>query len=75
MKDITASSNETDPTDLVNDKEEIATDDKYAHGTRLAAIVVSLLLGMFLVALDNVGNSRTGGSYDVRSRLTMHVNL
>jgi hypothetical protein len=57
MKDITASSNETDPTDLVNDKEEIATDDKYAHGTRLAAIVVSLLLGMFLVALDNVGDS------------------
>lgn len=28
--------------------------DEYPHGTRLAAIVVSLLLGMFLVALDNV---------------------
>jgi MFS transporter, DHA2 family, glioxin efflux transporter len=28
--------------------------EEYPHGTRLAAIVMSLLLGMFLVALDNV---------------------
>lgn len=28
--------------------------EEYPHGTRLAAIVASLLLGMFLVALDNV---------------------
>lgn len=28
--------------------------DGHAHGLRLAAIVVSLLLAMFLVALDNV---------------------
>jgi hypothetical protein len=56
MGDITTSSNEANPTDLVNDKEEVAPDDKYAHGTRLAAIVVSLMLGMFLVALDNVDN-------------------
>jgi len=57
MTDITASSNEADPSHLVNDKEEITTNVKYAHGTRLAAIVVSLLLGIFLVALDNVGDS------------------
>lgn len=29
--------------------------DEYPHGFRLAAIVISLMLGMFLVALDNVG--------------------
>ena len=74
MKDFTAWSNETDPADLVNDKEKITTDDKYAHGTRLAAIIVSLLLGMFLVALDNVGYSRTRGSNNVRRRLTTLVN-
>ncbi len=28
--------------------------EEYAHGLRLAALVISLLLGMFLVALDNV---------------------
>ncbi|RAH81279.1 MFS general substrate transporter [Aspergillus japonicus CBS 114.51] len=28
-------------------------DDGYPHGTRLTAIVLSLMLGMFLVALDN----------------------
>jgi hypothetical protein len=74
MTGITTSSNEADPTDHVNDKEEIATNDKYAHGTRLAAIVVSLLLGMFLVALDNVGYSRTCDSHNARRKLTMHVN-
>jgi hypothetical protein len=30
------------------------TDDGYPHGARLAVVVVSLMLGMFLVALDNV---------------------
>lgn len=38
--------------------ETIANDDadpeEYSHGLRLAALVISLLLGMFLVALDNV---------------------
>jgi MFS transporter, DHA2 family, glioxin efflux transporter len=29
-------------------------EDDYSHGAHLAAIVVSLMLGMFLVALDNV---------------------
>jgi hypothetical protein len=66
MTGITTSSNEADPTDHVNDKEET--------GTRLAAIVVSLLLGMFLVALDNVGYSRTCDSHNARRKLTMHVN-
>ena len=28
--------------------------DEYPHGPRLAALIVSLLLSMFLVALDNV---------------------
>ena len=28
----------------------------YPHGVRLAAIAVSLMLGMFLVALDNVSS-------------------
>jgi MFS transporter, DHA2 family, glioxin efflux transporter len=35
----------------------IATTDDYPHGFRLTAIVISLMLGTFLVALDNV--SRT----------------
>lgn len=30
--------------------------DEYPHGARLTAIVVSLMLGMFLVALDNVSH-------------------
>lgn len=30
------------------------TVDDYAHGKRLVALTVSLMLGMFLVALDNV---------------------
>ena len=28
--------------------------EDYAHGARLTALTVSLMLGMFLVALDNV---------------------
>lgn len=55
MADVTTSSIKADPTELISDKGVIAPDDKYAHGARLAAIVVSLMLGMFLVALDNVG--------------------
>ena len=30
------------------------TTEEYAHGTRLVALTTSLMLGMFLVALDNV---------------------
>ena len=66
MTDITTSSNEADPADLANDKEEVAPDDKYAHGARLIAIVVSLLLGMFLVAIDNVSNSWVRSIRNVR---------
>ena len=66
MTEITASSNEADPADLANNKEEVAPDDKYAHGARLTAIIVSLLLGMFLVALDNVRNSWIPSSHNMR---------
>lgn len=34
--------------------------DGYPHGTRLAAIAISLMLSMFLVALDNVSRSLLG---------------
>jgi len=30
------------------------TAENYTHGTRLVALTASLMLGMFLVALDNV---------------------
>ena len=66
MTDITTSSNEADPADLANDKEEVAPDDKFAHGARLTAMIVSLLLGMFLVALDNVRNSWIPSSHNMR---------
>lgn len=36
--------------------------DDYARGTRLVALAASLMLGMFLVALDNAS------SYDPRAR-------
>lgn len=40
---------------------EVATNpvDEYPTGSRLATIVVSLMLAMFLVALDNVRRSLT----------------
>ncbi|KAJ9484589.1 hypothetical protein VN97_g8774 [Penicillium thymicola] len=37
---------------VANDDAKAQTDD-YPHGARLAAVVLSLMLGMFLVALDN----------------------
>jgi hypothetical protein len=44
-----------DPVDVVKPEEDATTiEDEYLHGTRLIALTVSLLLGMFLVALDNV---------------------
>jgi hypothetical protein len=50
--------------------EEDATilDDEYLHGSRLTALTVSLMLGMFLVALDNV---RGYGSLDLNRKLTI----
>lgn len=43
--------------EAVNKSSSLTTDgDKadYAHGTRLVALTASLMLGMFLTALDNV---------------------
>ena len=37
-----------------NTEARIPVTEEYPHGSRLAAIVISLMLGMFLVALDNV---------------------
>jgi hypothetical protein len=43
------------PVDVVKSKEDVtAIEDEYLHGTRLTALTTSLMLGMFLVALDNV---------------------
>jgi len=58
MADITPASGDTNPTDLVDEKEQVVPEAKYAHGVRLTLIIVSLLLGIFLVALDNVGDSQ-----------------
>jgi hypothetical protein len=41
--------------DIVKPEEDAhIPEDEYLHGTRLTALTVSLMLGMFLVALDNV---------------------
>jgi hypothetical protein len=44
--------------DAVKDGPGVASDrdtaENYTHGTRLVALTTSLMLGMFLVALDNV---------------------
>ncbi|KAH0282400.1 MFS general substrate transporter [Aureobasidium namibiae CBS 147.97] len=43
-----------DPVEIVKPEEDtVISDDEYLHGTRLTALTVSLMLGMFLVALDN----------------------
>ncbi|KAJ5144414.1 hypothetical protein N7476_004658 [Penicillium atrosanguineum] len=36
--------------------ENTPADDEYPHGARMAAVVLSLMLGMLLVALDNVSS-------------------
>ncbi|KAJ5533855.1 Major facilitator superfamily domain general substrate transporter [Penicillium freii] len=38
---------------IANDDAKSHATDDYPHGARLAAVVISLMLGMFLVALDN----------------------
>jgi hypothetical protein len=44
-----------DSVDVVEPGEDASiSEDEYLHGTRLTALTVSLMLGMFLVALDNV---------------------
>lgn len=40
--------------ETASSKAEVPDTEDYAHGIRLATITASLLLGMFLVALDNV---------------------
>jgi hypothetical protein len=49
------SSGKEDPVEVFKSEEDTpAIDDEHLHGTRLTALTVSLMLGMFLVALDNV---------------------
>jgi len=43
-----------DTADVENTEMDSHGADDYPHGARLTAIVISLLLSMFLVALDNV---------------------
>ena len=51
-----ATAGTTEPTVYAGNTEATeAVADGYPHGARLAAIVLSLMLGMFLVSLDNVG--------------------
>lgn len=47
-------SSETQEEALKLDNAEAPVVDEYVHGARLAVLAVSLMLGMFLVALDNV---------------------
>lgn len=47
----------SEPKEAVNKSSSVTSDgDKadYAHGTRLFALTASLMLGIFLTALDNV---------------------
>ncbi|KAJ6086429.1 hypothetical protein N7467_005343 [Penicillium canescens] len=47
------SSSERGDRDVANHDAKARAADEYPHGARLAAVVFSLMLGMFLVALDN----------------------
>ncbi|CAG8908672.1 unnamed protein product [Penicillium egyptiacum] len=47
------SSSERGGMDVANQDAKARVADEYPHGARLAAVVFSLMLGMFLVALDN----------------------
>jgi hypothetical protein len=40
-----------------NDAFDVNNEDEYASGISLLLLMISLMLGMFLVALDNVRNS------------------
>lgn len=53
MSEVKKDDSDLEPIEL----EKTATEE-YPHGARFAALVVSLLLSMFLVALDNVSCSR-----------------
>ena len=41
--------------DNANDNLDVNNEDEYASGMGLLLLIISLMLGMFLVALDNVG--------------------
>ncbi|KXG50017.1 Major facilitator superfamily domain, general substrate transporter [Penicillium griseofulvum] len=47
------SSSDRSDVDLANHDAKAGVTDEYPHGARLAAVMLSLMLGMFLVALDN----------------------
>jgi hypothetical protein len=53
MAEITESKNDQDDLPSLTRDGDITTDD-FVHGTCLVALAASLMLGMFLVALDNV---------------------
>jgi hypothetical protein len=57
MKDV------TDETSIVAQNVDTNTADDYAHGTRLIALTGSLMLGLFLVVLDNVSLYGLWSSY------------
>lgn len=44
----------TDRLENTNDGFDVNNEDEYASGTGLLLLIISLMLGMFLVALDNV---------------------
>lgn len=46
-----------DDADIISQDAMTIATEEYPYGARLAAIVFSLMLAMFLVALDNVGPS------------------
>jgi hypothetical protein len=53
MEEITEPKNDRDDHPSLTRDGDTTADD-YVHGTRLVALAASLMLGMFLVALDNV---------------------
>ncbi|CAI7588105.1 unnamed protein product [Penicillium glandicola] len=50
---ILVSTSEQGSMDVANHDAKARATDEYPHGARLAAVIFSLMLGMFLVALDN----------------------
>jgi hypothetical protein len=54
------------PPDNANDTPDVNNEDEYASGMGLLLLIISLMLGMFLVALDNVGSSSLLICYNFR---------
>lgn len=46
-----------DKLEINSDGFDVNNEDEYASGTGLLLLIISLMLGMFLVALDNVCSS------------------